>query len=63
MAGLTKSDAMIQHEKWIAWVVEHNPKQLPGRDKPVNLMPETPKLVMIFAALTVIAFAAIELMR
>ncbi len=63
MAGLTKSDAMIQHEKWIAWVVEHNPKQLPGRDKPVNLMPETPELVMIFAALTVIAFAAIEIMR
>ncbi len=61
--AVTKSDAMVQHEKWIAWVIEHNPKQLPGKDKAVNLMPETPELVMIFAALTVIAFAAIELMR
>ncbi len=60
--AVTKSDAMVQHEKWIAWVVEHNPKQLPGRDKPVNLMPGTPELVMIFAALTVIVLAAIEFM-
>lgn len=60
---IVKSDAMIQHEKWIAWVVEHNPKQLPGRDKPVNLMPETPTLVMVFAALTVVAFTVVEIMR
>ncbi|HSD59161.1 MAG TPA: hypothetical protein VLB04_13370 [Methanotrichaceae archaeon] len=60
---IVKSDAMLQHEKWIAWVVEHNPKQLPGRDKPVNLMPETTTLVMVFAALTVVAFTVIEIMR
>jgi hypothetical protein len=56
-----KSDAMLQHEKWIAWVVEHNPKSLPGRDKQVNLMPETPKLVMVFAAIVVIIAAVISM--
>ncbi len=61
--AVTKSDAMVQHEKWIAWVVEHNPKQLPGKDKPVHLMPETPMLVLVFAALTVIALAAVSFMR
>lgn len=61
--AVTKSDAMVQHEKWIAWVVEHNPKQLPGRDKPVNLMPETPVLILVFAAITVIALAAVSFMR
>lgn len=61
--AVTKSDAMVQHEKWIAWVIEHNPKQLPGKDKPVNLMPETPVLVLVFAALTVIALAAVSFMR
>ncbi len=61
--AVTKSDAMVQHEKWIAWVVEHNPKQLPGKDKPVNLMPETPVLVLVFAAITVIVLAAVSFMR
>lgn len=61
--AVTKSDAMVQHEKWIAWVVEHNPKQLPGRDKPVNLMPETPVLILVFAAISVIALAAVSFMR
>lgn len=60
--AVVKSDAMLQHEKWIAWVIENNPKQLPGRDKPVNLLPETPVLVMAFAALVVIAFTAIQIM-
>ncbi len=61
--AVTKSDAMVQHEKWIAWVIEHNPKQLPGKDKPVNLMPETPVLVLVFAAITVIVLAAVSFMR
>ncbi len=61
--AVAKSDAMVQHEKWIAWVVEHNPKQLPGRDKSVNLMPETQVLVLVFAALIVIAIAAAGFMR
>jgi hypothetical protein len=56
-----KSDAMLQHEKWIAWVVEHNPKSLPGMDKKVHLMPETPKLVMAFAAIFVIIAAVISM--
>lgn len=59
--AVQKSDAMLQHEKWIAWVVEHNPKSLPGRDKQVHLMPETPKLVMIFAAIVVIIAAVISI--
>jgi len=52
--AVQKSDAMLQHEKWIAWVVEHNPKSLPGMEKKVNLMPETPSLVMAFAAIVVV---------
>jgi hypothetical protein len=56
-----KSDAMLQHEKWIAWVVEHNPKSIPGSDKQVNLIPETPKLVMVFAAIVVIIAVVISM--
>jgi len=56
-----KSDAMLQHEKWIAWVVEHNPKSLPVMDKPVHLMPETSKLVMVFAAIVVIIAAVVSM--
>ena len=59
--AVQKSDAMLQHEKWIAWVVEHNPKSLPGMDKRVNLMPETHNLVMVFAAIVVIIAAVISM--
>jgi hypothetical protein len=45
-----KSDAMLQH-----------PKSLPGMDKKVHLMPETPKLVMAFAAIFVIIAAVISM--
>jgi len=55
MAGVQKSDAMLQHEKWIEWVTEHNPKWIPGKEKPVHMLPETPELVMAFAVLVVIA--------
>ncbi|MFZ2473117.1 MAG: hypothetical protein WAW52_14400 [Methanothrix sp.] len=59
--GLQKSDAMLQHEKWIAWVVEHNPKWIPGMDKQVHLMPEASKMVMVFAAIVVIIAAVISM--
>jgi hypothetical protein len=59
--AVQKSDAMLQHEKWIAWVVEHNPKSLPGMDKKVNLMPETPNLVMAFAAIVVVIAAVFSI--
>jgi hypothetical protein len=61
--SVQKSDAMLQHEKWIKWVVEHNPKWRPGMDKPVNIIPETPKLVMIFAAIVVIMAAVISMFQ
>jgi len=61
MSGVEKSDAMLQHEKWISWVTGHNPKWLPGRDKPVNMMPEPRILIMAFAAIAVIVVVALGL--
>jgi len=61
MSGVQKSDAMLQHEKWIAWVTEHNPKWIPGRDKPVNMMPETHILIMAFAVITIIVAVALSI--
>jgi hypothetical protein len=61
MSSVQKSDAMLQHEKWIAWVTEHNPKWIPGRDRPVNLLPETHILLMAFAAIIVIAAVALSI--
>jgi hypothetical protein len=58
--SVQKSDAMVQHEKWIAWVTEHNPKMLPGRDRPVNMMPETQNLIMAFAVIAVIVVAVMS---
>lgn len=61
MAAVQKSDAMLQHEKWIEWVTIHNPKWIPGREKQVNMMPEAPELMAAFAALTVIAAVVISM--
>ena len=61
MAAVQKSDAMLQHEKWIEWVTIHNPKWIPGREKQVNMTPEAPVLVAAFAALTVIAAVVISM--
>jgi len=61
MSGVQKSDAMLQHEKWIAWVTEHNPKWIPGRDKPVNMMPEAHILIMAFAVVTIIVAVALSI--
>jgi len=61
MAGVQKSDAMLQHEKWISWVTEHNPKSLPGTDKPVNMMPDAQILIGAFAVIAIIASIALSL--
>lgn len=61
MGALQKSDAMLQHEKWIEWVTVHNPKWIPGMEKQVRLMPEAPEMVAVFAALTVIAAVVISM--
>ncbi|OPY53742.1 MAG: hypothetical protein A4E48_00575 [Methanosaeta sp. PtaU1.Bin060] len=61
MSSVVKSDAMLQHEKWIAWVTEHNQKWIPGRDKPVNILPETQILVVAFAVITVIVAVALSI--
>ncbi len=61
MTAVQKSDAMLQHEKWIKWVTDNNPKSMPGRDKPVNMMPEAHNLIMAFAAIVVIAAVALSM--
>jgi len=61
MGALQKSDAMLQHEKWIEWVTVHNPKWIPGMEKQVHLMPEAPELMAVFAALTVIVAVVISM--
>jgi len=61
MSSVVKSDAMLQHEKWISWVTEHNQKWIPGRDKPVNMMPEAHILIMAFAVITVIVAVALSM--
>ena len=61
MSGVEKSDAMLQHEKWISWVTEHNPKWIPGRDKPVNMMPEVHILIMAFAVIAIIVAVALSI--
>ncbi len=59
--AVVKSDAMLQHEKWIAWVTEHNPKWIPGREKKIYLYPETHILTMAFAGIAVVAAVALSL--
>lgn len=61
MSTVQKSDAMVQHEKWIAWVTEHNPKMLPGRDRPVNMMPEAQNLIMALAVIAVVVAAVLSI--
>ncbi len=60
MAGVEKSDAMLQHEKWIAWVIGHNPKMIPGTDKQVNMMPEAHNLIMAFSAIAIVVAVALN---
>jgi uncharacterized membrane protein SirB2 len=52
-----KSDAMIQHEKWIAEVVAHKHK----RGKQVKMLPEAPDLIMVVAGILIIVVAALSI--
>lgn len=61
MSAVVKSDAMLQHEKWISWVTEHNPKWIPGRDRQVNMMPEAHILIVAFAVITIVVAVALSL--
>jgi len=61
MAGVQKSDAMLQHEKWIEWVAIHNPKWIHGMEKQIHMMAEAPEIFLVFAALTVIAAVALSM--
>jgi len=57
--AVKKSDAMLQHEKWIDWVVRTNPKWIPGEDgKSVNILPESQILIAAFAVIVVIVAIA-----
>lgn len=57
--AVVKSDAMLQHEKWIAWVLEHNPK----RGKTVMMLPEAKEMIIAVAVITVVIAAALSMMR
>jgi hypothetical protein len=60
--AVTKSDAMLQHEKWIDWVVRNNPKWIPGEDeKSVRMMPEAQILIAAFAVIVVIVAIAVSM--
>ncbi len=57
--AVVKSDAMLQHEKWIAWVLEHNPK----RGKSVMMLPEAKEMIIAVAVIVVIVAAALSIMH
>jgi len=59
---IEKSDAMLQHEKWIQWVVKTNPKWIPGEDrKSVSILPESQIIIAAFAVIVVIVAIAINM--
>jgi hypothetical protein len=49
-----KSDAMLQHEKWIAWVLEHSPKG--ANDDVMHI--EVRNLVLAAAVIMIVLIAA-----
>jgi len=53
-----KSDAMIQHEKWIAEVVSHRPK----RTQQTMMIPEAQNIIMVVAGVLIIVVAALSIM-
>ena len=54
-----KSDAMLQHEKWIAEVVAHRPKR--NNDQVMHI--EWSKFLLVAAAIAVVAIAAASMMK
>lgn len=57
--AVVKSDAMIQHEKWISWVLEHNPK----RGKDYNPLPEAKDVIAAVAVIVIVVAIAASLMH
>jgi hypothetical protein len=56
---VVKSDAMLQHEKWIAEVVAHRPKR--SNDDVMHI--EWRKYVMAAAAILVVVIAIASMMK
>jgi len=54
-----KSDAMIQHEKWIEWVVQHKSKHT----KSTRLLPFEPRQIIIVAATLIVVLMTIVSMQ
>jgi len=57
--AVVKSDAMLQHEKWIAWVMEHNPK----RPKEYQPLPEVKDMIIVVAVIVIIGAAVLSIMH
>lgn len=55
---VVKSDAMLQHEKWIHEVVTHRPKHM--RENVMHI--EVRNLVLAAAAIMVVVIAAVSMM-
>jgi hypothetical protein len=55
---VVKSDAMLQHEKWIHEVVTHRPKNM--REQVMHI--EVRNLVLVAAALLVVIIVAVGMM-
>jgi hypothetical protein len=56
---VVKSDAMLQHEKWIHEVVTHRPKHM--RENVMHI--EVRNLVLAAAAILVVVIAAVEMFK
>jgi len=56
---VVKSDAMLQHEKWIAEVVAHRPKR--SNDNVMHI--EWSKYLLVVAAIAALAIAAASMMK
>ncbi len=56
---VVKSDAMLQHEKWIAEVVAHRPKR--GNENVMHI--EVRNLILAAAVIMVVVIAAISIMH
>ncbi len=56
---VVKSDAMLQHEKWIAEVVAHRPK----RSNNSVMHVEWSKYLLAAAAIVVVVIAAVSIMK
>jgi len=56
---VVKSDAMLQHEKWIAEVVAHRPKR--GNDQVMHI--EWSKYLIVASAIVALGIAAVSMIK